>query len=407
MVEEKQVKKIEKEKPKIETKPKASKEQVLEGAEELLTEWAYSLNELGAKTREGYNDFKEIERATAVHWFDSALGKLPKVKTAYEATTKFRDLADSRNVIQKANFELEEKNEIVIGTFLSHDCPYKKCCALRKKEGKKYFCLRAAPFVIAIELMASQNYKSEVIYEQTFPGKSCLVQGIPSVVSFTVGLSYKLSRGTIKIHDLDAGKIGIDLIDNIVVKPERKGLEGKKLTAMSYTQTKYPPGMIIMNIQDAKTLGLLEKDTVMVTKAGEGEKAVSLVDTSKYEAKPGEYGEDVEDIEGELEKEYGEVESLKEEKPAEKGEEKKDKEIEEVIEDKKIAHKKDKELKPKIVKKSVMTKKPAIKKPKAIQKPVVKKPIIEKPVSKPVPKPKEEPKQNKDFEAQIEALRNA
>ena len=110
---------------------------VLEGAEELLNEWAHALDELAFSSREGLTTFREIESDAAKHWFQSVIGALPKAENAYDAAIKFRDIADKRGVIIKDNFKLEEKEKEILGTFLSHDCPYKKCCAARKKEGKR------------------------------------------------------------------------------------------------------------------------------------------------------------------------------------------------------------------------------------------------------------------------------
>jgi len=264
---------------------------VLEGAEELISEWGYALDELAFSTREGFNAFREIESDAARHWFKTTVGKLPKTKTAYEAVVKYRDLADERKVISKDNFKLEEKGETILGTFLSQDCPYRSCCIERKKENKQFVCFRATPFIVAIRLMAEKEYKADVLYEQTNPGKACMLKGVPTQIAFKVGLSYKLGKGNVKINDLDCGKLGIDIIDKVTITPSRKELAGKKLTLMSASQTKYPAGMVIMNIADAKGLGLEEKDTVFINKAGEGED-VKLVDTGKYEAKAGEYDKD-------------------------------------------------------------------------------------------------------------------
>lgn len=262
---------------------------VLEGAEELLVEWGYALNELAFASRGGYNTFKEIEKAAATNWLKRVAGELPKTETAYQAAVQFRDLADQRKVIAKQNFQLEEKGGMVQGIFLSKDCPYRKCCMERKKIGKQFVCFRAAPFIKAIKLMAEKEYKSEVLYEQTEPGRSCLVRGLPTEMTFTVGLSYKVSRSTVKIHELDCQKIGIGIIDQVMVQPTRKEITGKRLVALSYSQTKYPPGMILMNVADAKSLGLLESDTIIIRKAKE-EEVVELVKPESYEAEAGKYG---------------------------------------------------------------------------------------------------------------------
>jgi len=118
-----------------------------------------------------------------------------------------------------------------------------------------------------MKLMTDKEYKSEILFEQTNPGKICIVKGLTTQIAFKVGLSYKLSKGTVKINDIDLAKIGIGLIDNVAITPSGKENGGKKLILMSYSQTKYPAGMVVMNIQDAKSLGLSEKDTVYVIKA--------------------------------------------------------------------------------------------------------------------------------------------
>lgn len=309
---------------KEDSKSEGKKSSVLEGAEELLTEWGYALNMMAFSSREGFNSFREIERDAATHWFQRIIGKLPKTKTAYEAAVKFRDLADERRVILKGNFKLEEKGDTILGTFLSHDCPYKKCCIARRREGKDYVCFRAAPFVNAVRLMSGKEYRADVFYEQTEPGKACILRGVPTELAFKVGLSYKLSKGTVKVHELDCKKVGIGMVDTVTVMPSRKEISGRKINAMSYSQAKYPPGMILMNIADAKSLGLGEKDTVFVKKAGEGAE-VSLVGEEEYEAKSGEYETpEVKEESGEEEK-AGKTESeAGKEKTAPEGEEAKE-----------------------------------------------------------------------------------
>lgn len=361
---------------------KSSKSEILEGAEELLSEWGYALNEFAFSSREDFNNFLEIETLAANHWLKKTIGKLPKTKTAYEAAVKYRDLADERKIILKNNFKLEEKGEMVLGTFLSHDCPYKACCIARKNEGKKYLCFRATPFVIAMESMTDKTYRSEVLFEQTQPGSTCMVKGMQTQISFKVGLSYKLSRGTVKINEVDCGKVGIGIIDTVRISPSRKEIAGRKLNAMSYSQTKYPAGMILMSIADAKSLGLEEKDTIYVKKAGEKEE-VSLVGEESYEAKPGEY-------EGEYETTGAgaEGEEEAEEKPKGEPKEKQVKPKPETQPGKK--QEPEEEADPE--------KKPGEVQPKAKVKKEAKKPEkVDKEKNK---------KQMKDFESKIEALRD-
>lgn len=430
---------------------KKSGGKVLEGAEELIVEWSYALNELAFASRGGLNTFREIEETAADHWLKKIAGKLPKTKTAYEAAMKFRDIADERKVILKDNFKLEEKEGTVLGTFLSHDCPYKNCCILRKKEGKKFICFRATPFITAISSMTDKEHRSEILYEQTNPGKVCIIKGIPTQTAFKVGLSYRLSKGTVKINDIDLEKIGIGLIDNVTITPSRKELSEKKLTAMSYSQTKYPAGMIIMNIQDAKSLGLEEKDTVFVTKAGEKEEA-KLIETESYEAEKGEYEipglevekmEEEKEVKGKEEEIGGEEKAVKSEEKPEEGKETREENIEkggevskepieegtgeEKAEPLKEVKEESVEKKPKEIKKEKpVIKEKSMKKPEKIPKPkdISKKPQSkqkptkskeEKKISKPAeqkPKPakkeksEDKNKQKKDFESQIEALRN-
>jgi len=261
--------------------PKSVKEEkvqtdILEGAEELLVSFANSLNDLAFSSEDGARSESELSSSAARYWFKDYLKELPKVATPYDAVQKFRDFADERKVIIKENFSLKEKNSIITGTFLSQDCPYRNCCLVRKKEGKKFLCFRAVPFTTAIQLMADKNYRRDVIYEQTTPGKICVIKGSPSEISFKIGLSYKLSSGTIKIHEMDMAALGLDVIETVKVTPSRKEIEKNTLIAMAYSHSKYSPGMVLMNINDAKKIGLDEKDTVYVRLAKQGEQ-VNLV----------------------------------------------------------------------------------------------------------------------------------
>jgi PAS domain S-box-containing protein len=101
---------------------------------------------------------------------------------------------------------------------------------------------------------------------------------------FKVGISYKLGKGTVKIHDIDCKKIGIGIIDNVVVKPTKKELINRKVTAMSYSQSKFPREMIVMSPADVRSLGLEEEDTVYVTKSTGGQEDVEFVDEFDHSA---------------------------------------------------------------------------------------------------------------------------
>jgi hypothetical protein len=250
---------------------KEHKFQILESGEVLLVEWAFALNELAFSSKEGLANFRELETLAASHWFKGTVGELPKTKTAYDAAVKFRDIANEKGVIRGEDFKLKEvEGGTILGTFLSNSCAYKKCCAERKYAGKKFLCLRATPFVTAVNIMTDKNYVGELIPEKTEPGEICLVKGIQKERNFKIGLSYKLGSGTVKINEKDLAGIGISIIDTVEILPNRKELTDKKLIAMSYSDRKYPAGMILISVIDAKKLGLTEKDTVSVNKAAPG-----------------------------------------------------------------------------------------------------------------------------------------
>ena len=377
---------------------------VLEGAEELLVEWANALDETFFSSNQGKAAVLDIEAFAASHWLKSSVGKLPKKETPFAAAEAFRQIAHERNVITKDNFKLEEeKNSGILGTFLSHDCPYRKCCAARVQKGKEFLCFRATPFKAAIKLMANKDYRIDVLPHRTTPGKVCLVRASPAQLSFRVGFSYKLSKGVVKIHDVDLQKIGIGLVDTVTIRPSDEEKAGSQLTAMSYSQSKYPVGMIILNIKDAQSLGLNENDTVLVNKAGQKEEAI-LVDEETYAAKPGEYDipglDEIEGVEQESdEQNVTEVEdtsaeqNIFEEEPPQKEEEEEEplKEVEKEAYEEKEQREEGEEWA-----KGIETSKQGNKETQ--------------PTKKKTPKPKQSPPKNakaqKDFEAQIDALRN-
>jgi hypothetical protein len=265
-----------------------------ESSEELLLAFANSLDDLAVESKEGLNVEYKISSNAAHYWFRNAVGTLPKANSPYEAAEKFREIADNHGVIKKENFRLSEKNKIINALFISSDCPYKKCCGERKAQSKGFVCFRAIPFITAINLMTGQDYRREVIVEKTTPGQLCTIQASPMESKFSVGYSYKLSSGTIKVNELDLPKIGIDIIDT--VKIIAKSPEGKEnnMIALAYSQTKYPTGMIIMNIKDAIDLGIKEKDVVSIKKASakESPKIASFdLDSKQYEGMHTEDGE--------------------------------------------------------------------------------------------------------------------
>lgn len=250
------------------------KAMVLEGAEELLVEWAFSLSDFAFASNNKYQFFREIERNAALHWFKRIFGTLPKANTPYEAAITFRDLADERNVILKENFELEEDGNGVIGTFKSHDCPYRECSALRLKENAPFVCFRATPFITAMQLMINQQFKSEVIIEKTIPGEVCNVRAMPVLTQLRVALSLRQGKGTVKINEIDRQTIGIDFVDNVVIK----SIDGsnEEIALMSFVQSRTPSGHIFMNPIDAKSAGIKEDDLVYIITETEG-KDVDLV----------------------------------------------------------------------------------------------------------------------------------
>jgi PAS domain S-box-containing protein len=107
---------------------------------------------------------------------------------------------------------------------------------------------------------------------------------------FKVGLSYRLGKGTVKINERDCTKMGVGIVDTVTVKPTSKEIENRKLTVMSLSQTKYPEGMVVMNISDAKSLGLEEESTVFIIRGGT-EQDIKFVDEGAYEGNIGEYEE--------------------------------------------------------------------------------------------------------------------
>ena len=233
----------------------------LEASSEMLNEWIFALVS-SAQTVTGLSDFRIIERVAAQHWFNQTLKmKLKKMKTAYEACLQYRELADQTGVMKKELLEIHEKGTTAVeGTFLQ-PCSYVKACSwINDDAGLQLICLRATPFVMAIELITGKVYKSQLTkFDRE---KACIVQAIPSQREFSVLISGKLGSGTVKVSEADLKSMDLDFVDNVYVTPSREGAKASKF--MSFSQSKLPSGTIMIGIADAVKLGVQERDVVYI-----------------------------------------------------------------------------------------------------------------------------------------------
>jgi PAS domain S-box-containing protein len=144
------------------------------------------------------------------------------------------------------------------------------------------------------------------------------LQRVSKRTIFKVVLGRKLGKGSVKISERDAMNLRLDIVDNVNVKPTREDLSGKKIIAMSMTSTRIPSGTIVVSPGDFRNLGLEEDDTVFIIKANADEEP-TLVDIEQYGAQPGEYEIPGLEISEEEEKEFkGEKKELAEKKIFEK-----------------------------------------------------------------------------------------
>jgi PAS domain S-box-containing protein len=94
------------------------------------------------------------------------------------------------------------------------------------------------------------------------------LQRVSKSLVFKLLQSARISKGTIKLSDADAAKAGIDLVDNVVIRPTDKDASGKSLNVMSLTSSRLQDGVIIINPIDIRALGLENQDTVFITRSG-------------------------------------------------------------------------------------------------------------------------------------------
>jgi PAS domain S-box-containing protein len=154
------------------------------------------------------------------------------------------------------------------------------------------------------------------------------LQRVSKQIVFKVIVSYKMSKGNVKLSEIDARKMSIDLVDNVTVNPTRAEIANKRFTALSMTNSRLPEGTLVMSVPDSKLLGLEENDTVFLSKAG-ADAEIDLVDSESYASKPGEYesaglnaaAETEEPIDTQLPEEEARDAAEKQDKLMDKGEE--------------------------------------------------------------------------------------
>ncbi len=108
---------------------------------------------------------------------------------------------------------------------------------------------------------------------------------------FRIIISNKVSKGTVKINEDDAIKIGVGLVDDVIIKPTKKEIADRKLVAMSLTAKTCPQDAVIINAGDANLLGLEEDDTVFINKT-EAEEKPEFVEEETYESVKNDYDYD-------------------------------------------------------------------------------------------------------------------
>jgi PAS domain S-box-containing protein len=93
-------------------------------------------------------------------------------------------------------------------------------------------------------------------------------------IVFRVIPSRRIGKGNIKLSEPDALKVGLQIVDDVVVRPTRAQIANRRVAAMSITQSRMQEGVIILSVDDMRALGLEENDTVFVGKSGSGEESV-------------------------------------------------------------------------------------------------------------------------------------
>lgn len=241
----------------------------LEASSEMLNEWIFALEKL-TQTPNGLRWYREIEADAARGWFTRNLpAKFKPTRTAYDACVQYRELADSTGLLTKEQLILEEKGRNVQGTFLQ-PCPYVKACIWTREGGMNLVCLRATPFIMAIELIAKKTYKSQLASFD--PEKACVVLGLPAEKEFEVVASAVLGEGSLRVNPVDARDLGVDFVDNVVVNVVREESRAR-LNLMAFTSSTVPAGMVVMNPIDVRRLELKKQETVSLRRTGSTSRA--------------------------------------------------------------------------------------------------------------------------------------
>jgi hypothetical protein len=99
-----------------------------------------------------------------------------------------------------------------------------------------------------------------------------------NALELRVYLSYKVKNGSIKVSEKDLKKLGMGVVEDIIITPV-----GKKdgLAGMLFSDAKIKAGNVILSVADAQGLDVEEGDLVTVKKA-----VVAAVPLSKVKSDP-------------------------------------------------------------------------------------------------------------------------
>lgn len=219
---------------------------------EMLEEWFSAVEELKKNYPKAY---EEIEDYADWKWTSIVEDELKVAEDPFGTVKNYLDFLSSKGIIKRKDFRAEKIGEKIMIHVSGDYLPV---------------TLRGKLFSNLIERVTEKTFDSEVKksdHEYTIELK-------PGVFTLKVVLFSRVKRGSVKVSDKDLKKLGMEIIEEIKLVPVGKDVG---IEEMMFAESGVRPGFVVMNIGDAKSLGLGEGDKVILEKRGTEE------ETSKEE----------------------------------------------------------------------------------------------------------------------------
>jgi hypothetical protein len=221
-----------------------------------LVDWWLKSIELLQKTEP--RTFEELEDYADKEWISSIADEFEPGADAFETLKNYITFLSGKGIITAADFKVEKKGPKII-LRISADYPY----IIRR--GRLYTS------VIEIATKKFFDFKTQTEGNQT------IIEITPGVFKLKVMLSPRTRRGSMKVSDKDLTKLGMDMIQDVIVLPVGKDTG---MHEMMFADSKVSPGFAILGTGDASTLGVKDGDKVTLQISSTDESAAETQKTT-------------------------------------------------------------------------------------------------------------------------------